>query len=93
MSLPEQLVSDVPPPRVVAEKQEQRAIIEEAIKRLSVEQKEVITLKMYGGMTFRQISQTLGIPLNTAMGRMHQGLKQLCRNPTLAKIGRTENEL
>ena len=65
----------------------------EAIERLSAEQKEVITLKIYGGLTFRQISETLEIPLNTALGRMHQGLKRLGRDPNLAKIGRTENGL
>ena len=93
VSLPEQLASADPPPAVLTEKQERQAIIAEAIKRLSDEQKEVVMLKIYGGLTFRQISQTLGIPLNTALGRMHQGLKRLGRDPNLAKIGRTENGL
>ncbi len=93
VSLPEHLVSADPRPAVVAQKREQRSIIAEAIESLSVEQKEVVMLKIYGSLTFLQISQTLGIPLNTALGRMHQGLRKLSRNPTLAKIGRTENEL
>ena len=93
VSLPEQLASADPPPTVPIEKQERQAIITGAIERLSAEQKEVVMLKIYGGLTFRQISQTLGIPLNTALGRMHQGLKRLGRDPNLAKIGRTENGL
>ena len=93
VSLPEQLASVDPPPVVLAEKQELQTIIAKAIERLSAEQKEVVMLKIYGGLTFRQISQTLGIPLNTALGRMHQGLKKLGRDPNLAKIGRTENEM
>ena len=93
VSLPEQLVSADPKPPVVAQKREQRSIIAEAIEGLSAKQKEVIMLKVYGDLTFLQISQTLGIPLNTALGRMHQGLKKLSRNPALAKIGRTENGL
>ena len=93
VSLPEQLVSADPRPAAVDQKREQRSIIAEAIESLSAKQKEVIMLKIYGSLTFLQISQTLGIPLNTALGRMHQGLKKLSRNPTLAKIGRTENGL
>ncbi len=93
VSLPEQLASADPQPTVLSEKQERQAIIAEAIERLSGEQKEVVMLKIYGGLTFRQISETLGIPLNTALGRMHQGLKRLGRDPNLAKIGRTENGL
>ncbi len=89
VSLPEQLASADPPPTVPIEKQERQAIITEAIERLSAEQKEVVMLKIYGGLTFRQISQTLGIPLNTALSRMHQALKRLARDPSLGKIGRT----
>ncbi len=88
VSLPEQLASTDPSPTVLAEKQERQAIITEAVVRLSAEQKEVITLKIYGGLTFLQISQTLAIPLNTAIGRMHQGLKRLSRDPNLAKMER-----
>jgi len=93
LSLPEQLPSTDPPPTLLTDKHERQAIIAQAIKRLSDEQKEVIMLKIYGGLTFRQISQALGIPLGTVLGRMHQGLKRLGRDPNLAKIGRTENGL
>lgn len=91
--LSEHLVSADPWPMVLAQKRERQAIVAKAIERLSAEQKEVIKLKIYGGLTFRQIGQALKIPLNTAMGRMHQGLKRLGRDPSLAKIGRTENEM
>ena len=93
VSLPEQLASaDLSPP-ALTEKQERQVIIAEAIDKLSAQQKEVLTLKIYGGLTFREIGQTLGIPVNTALGRMHQGLKRLSSDPNLAKIGRTENGL
>ncbi len=93
VSLPEQLMATDPPPTVSIEKQERQTIIAGAIERLSAEQKEVIMLKIYGGLTFREISETLGIPLNTALGRMHQALKQLGRDPSLGRIGRSENGL
>ena len=93
VSLPEQLMATDPPPTVLTENQEQRAIIADAIEKLSSRQKEVVNLKIYGGLTFREISETLGIPLNTALGRMHQALKQLGRDPSLGRIGRAENGL
>ena len=93
MSFPEQLVATDPPPALLSEDQEQRAIISGAIEKLSSSQKEVVKLKIYGGLTFREISETLGIPLNTALGRMRQALKRLGRDPSLEKIGRTKNGL
>ena len=77
VSLPEQLVSADPSPALLSQKQEQRAIIAEALERLSAEQKEVVMLKIYGDLTFLQISQALGIPLNTALGRMRYALINL----------------
>ena len=82
-----------PSPSTLSEKRERREIILTAIDKLSVEQKDVVMLKIHGGLTFQEISQTLGIPLNTALGRMHQALIHLRRNPALAKIGIPENGL
>ena len=42
-------------------------------------------LKIYAGLTFRQISETLGIPLNTALGRMHRAIKRLRGIPIWVK--------
>ena len=93
MGFPEQLAATDPPPALLTENQEQRKIIADAIEKLSSTQKEVVNLKIYGGLTFREISETLGIPLNTALGRMHQALKQLGRDPRLGKIGKPKNGL
>ena len=90
---PESLVSSEPSPADRSEKNEQNRIIAEAIEKLPAEQKEVVMLKVYGELTFRQISETLGIPLNTALGRMHLATKRLAINPSLARIGREANEL
>lgn len=89
VSLPQQLASANPSPTVLTERHERQTIIVAAVEKLPPQQKEVIMLKIYGGLTFREISETLRIPLNTALGRMHQALKRLARDPSLEKIERT----
>ena len=91
--LPETLASSEPSPLALTEGAERRRIVVAAIERLAPEQKEVVMLKIYGGLTFREISQTLGIPLNTALGRMHRAINRLGRDPGLSKIGTIENEM
>lgn len=49
----------------------------ELLEQLSPEQKEVVLLKIYSGLTFREIAETLKCPLNTAISRMHYALKTL----------------
>ena len=89
MSLPEQLASGQPSPTVLTERHERETIISAAVEKLPPQQKEVVMLKIYGGLTFREISEALNMPLNTALGRMHQALKRLARDPSLGKIERT----
>src|SRR5271169_2554820 len=45
-----------------------------AIEKLPETQKQVLLLRYYGGMKFVEIAQTLGCPLNTALGRMHKAM-------------------
>ncbi|MFH1230594.1 MAG: sigma-70 family RNA polymerase sigma factor [Planctomycetota bacterium] len=51
--------------------------IEDLIAGLPKEQKEVVLLKVYSGLTFREIADTLKCPINTAISRMHYALKSL----------------
>ncbi len=87
------LSSSHPSPSALSEEHERREIILAAVEKLSFEQKDVVMLKIYGGLTFQEISRTLGIPLNTALGRMHQALIHLRRNPALARIGTADDDL
>jgi RNA polymerase sigma factor (sigma-70 family) len=41
------------------------------IERLPQHQREVVILRHYGGLSFKEISTTLNININTALGRMH----------------------
>lgn len=48
-----------------------------AVKALSSEQREVIVLKEYEGLTFPEIAEVLGIPVSTVKTRLYRGLVQL----------------
>jgi RNA polymerase sigma factor (sigma-70 family) len=51
--------------------------LQNAIRSLPDEQREVITLKIDGELTFAQIGQVLGVSINTAASRYHYALKKL----------------
>ena len=62
---------------VDVENQEFSCVIQSALAELPVEQREVITLKVWGEMTFAEIAGALGIPANTAASRYRYGLSEL----------------
>ncbi len=54
-----------------------RAKLSAALCELPPEQRAVVHLKLWEGLTFEQIADTLGIPLNTAASRYRYGLDKL----------------
>ena len=61
------------------EDRELSQLIQSAMNRLPDMYREVITLKVWGGLTFAEIAETLGIPANTAASRFRYGLTELRR--------------
>ncbi len=59
------------------EKKEAAAIVTEALSKLPEEQREVVTLKLWGGLTFQEIATALGISINTVAGRYRYALNAL----------------
>jgi RNA polymerase sigma-70 factor (ECF subfamily) len=59
------------------EDRESRKLIQDAMNRLPDMYREVITLKVWGGLTFAEIADALGIPANTAASRYRYGLEEL----------------
>ncbi len=51
--------------------------LSQALNRLPIEQQQVVVLKEINGFTFREISEILQIPENTAKTRMYTSLKKL----------------
>jgi RNA polymerase sigma-70 factor (ECF subfamily) len=47
------------------------------LEQLPAAQREVIRQRVYEGKRFREIAADLKCPLNTALARMHEGLKRL----------------
>jgi RNA polymerase sigma-70 factor (ECF subfamily) len=45
--------------------------------RLSADQREAVELKIYGGLTFREIAEVTGVPLPTAATRYRAALEEL----------------
>lgn len=50
-----------------------------AMARLPAEQREIVTLKVDGGLTFAQIGDVLGIGMNTAASRYRYAMEKLRR--------------
>jgi RNA polymerase sigma-70 factor (ECF subfamily) len=52
-------------------------ILQEALMELNEEQREVVIMKEYEGLKFREIAEVLNISENTAKSRMYYGLDGL----------------
>ena len=52
-------------------------LIEQALLKISAEQREVIILKIYEEFKFTEIAKMLGVNLSTVKSRYHLGLKKL----------------
>ncbi|MEP2171220.1 MAG: sigma-70 family RNA polymerase sigma factor [Polaribacter sp.] len=48
--------------------------VRELVKELPEEQKEVLLMRMYKDMSFKEISENTGVSINTALGRMRYAL-------------------
>lgn len=54
-----------------------RESVESAMSTLPVEQREVVALKLYEGLTFDEIAGVCGVPLNTAASRYRYAIDKL----------------
>lgn len=63
---------DAPPGR-----EEERDRLERALATLPADQREVVLLKIWEGLKFREIAAVLGIPQDTAASRYRYGMEKL----------------
>jgi len=54
--------------------------LRDAVQKLSSKLREVVTMKIWGGLTFAQISEALAISQNTAASRYRYALEQLAQD-------------
>ena len=73
------VTADAADPENRTDTQEQVERLRRAIEKLPDAQREVVLLRYYSGLKFVEIAETLGCPLNTALGRMHKAMAKLKR--------------
>ena len=61
----------------LVEAQDLARAVQAAMAALPLEQREVITLKEYQGLTFVEIAEALDVPVSTVKTRLYRGLGQL----------------
>jgi len=59
---------------------ERRELVEAGLRELPDIFREVVTLKIWGELTFEEVAAVLEIPANTAASRYRYGLEQLRKN-------------
>jgi len=73
------------------EDDEEALMLRDAVQRLSPKLREVVTMKVWGGLTFAQISESLAISPNTAASRYRYALEQLAQGMRRVKEARHGN--
>ncbi len=64
-------------PMEILQKKEKSKWLEKAVEKLPAEQQQVILLRVYADLSFREIAELLQSPLNTILGRMHYATQSL----------------
>jgi RNA polymerase sigma-70 factor (ECF subfamily) len=64
-------------PARVAEGRQTTVAVRRAINSLPLELRQVVVMKEFEELTFREIAQALGLPLSTVKSRLYTALKQL----------------
>lgn len=70
---------------------EKRALIKEALSKLSIKHREVLDLVFFQEMTYKEVSKILKIPVNTVKTRVFYAKEEL--KNILKKMGVRENEI
>ena len=64
-------------PQAAFEAEERRVAVRTALESLPAEQREVVVLKEYEGLKFREIAEVLGLPESTVKSRMYFALESM----------------
>ena len=75
----EHFLASTPEPSDAVEEEERRRALLKAVERLPPEQRQVFLMREEGGLSFKEIAEIVGCPLNTALGRMHYAMENLKR--------------
>src|SRR3954465_12786431 len=64
-------------PATITEGRQRTAAVRRALNSLPLELRQVIVMKEFEELTFREIAEALDLPLSTVKSRLYTGLKQL----------------
>jgi len=67
-------------PSTKIERRQTHQILRKLVEELPEDQREVVVLRMYAGLSFKEISDLTGVSINTALGRMRYALLNLRKN-------------
>lgn len=62
------------------EQRDTQRLLEDAVKSLPPNYREVVSLKLWGDLTFQEIAAVTGVPLNTAASRYRYAIEELRTN-------------
>ena len=74
---PATAASREPNPHRRMETAEQLDQLQHALEELSPSDREIILLRHYGGLSFKELAKHFQIPTGTALARVHRGIKKL----------------
>jgi len=69
--------SDIKDPDEIFEETERRELIWKALKKLKASEREIILLKEFNDLSYREISEVLAIPIGSVMSRLFYARKRL----------------
>lgn len=71
------LPSDAPNPERQVLRQERATLVQEAVLQLPEASRAALILREYEGLSYKEIAQTLALPLGTVMSRLHYARTRL----------------
>ncbi|MEW5951141.1 MAG: RNA polymerase sigma factor [Elusimicrobiota bacterium] len=74
---PQDYLSESGNPHSFLEAENKAKALSAAMEKLSEEQREIIALRHFAGLSFKEISENLNIPIGTALARFSRGLDKL----------------
>jgi RNA polymerase sigma-70 factor (ECF subfamily) len=72
-----ELEVQTPEPRISDAKEDQLDRLQIQLNRLDADTKELIMLRFYSEMSFKEIAEARSEPIGTALSKLHRGLKKL----------------
>jgi RNA polymerase sigma-70 factor (ECF subfamily) len=77
-ALSDHLVSRLPSPGEDCELRQLKEIVRSAVMRLSPDYREVLVLRHFIELSYREIAELIGIPEKTVKSRLYSARRQLC---------------